>query len=111
MSFAAAMSEALGPGCCGGGFGTVPAEGAEAAAASRAHSLIFPRRLEWAVSAAFFLISVNVFFLACTAASAQTTDGSITIQTSDITKALVAGTHLVHECSGLRVGFDALARP
>jgi hypothetical protein len=45
--------------------------------------------------AAFLSISVNVFFLTCTAAFAQTTDGSITIQTTDITKALVPGTHLV----------------
>jgi len=45
--------------------------------------------------AAFVLFSVNVFFSACTVAFAQTTDGSITIQTIDTTKALIPGTHLV----------------
>jgi hypothetical protein len=45
--------------------------------------------------AAFFALIVNVFSLAHSIALAQTTDGSITIQTMDATKALVPGTHLV----------------
>src|ERR1700756_3709537 len=46
------------------------------------------------LSCAAALIAVNVFSLPPTA-SAQTTDGSITIQTVDPTKALLPGTRLV----------------
>ena len=46
------------------------------------------------LSCAAVLCAVNVFILAPTA-SAQTTSGSITIQTMDATKALLPGTHLV----------------
>jgi hypothetical protein len=46
------------------------------------------------LSGAVVLFAVNVFIPHPTA-SAQTTDGSITIQTTDSTKALLPGTHLV----------------
>ncbi len=45
---------------------------------------------------AIFVVSVNVFsMMNCSIASAQTTDGSIAIQTMDATKALIPGARLV----------------